>query len=509
MVREFVTYNSTPLDSLPPENIESEEAILGGILLDTEAIFRVWDKLQPEHFYIDSHRDIYKACIKLARNNKPTDLLTVTNYLNDHGKLDRIGGRNKLASLLDRIVTTVNIDRLADLVIEKFVRRQLISLDNELMHLGYQTHSELAEILQTIKQKTEWFTNCPWGQTEKEFDRWHYDQLLNKLQSIHRNIADPGFKIWKLQQLAKQNGKTLRDLENIYQKSLCAVVEPRQTLDQIEASVGGSAREFLLNGLAPKGTSILLYADGGVGKTKFLYDICHSLSTGQNWNGFPVTAPSRKILLYQGDESKRDMLQALNKRGFKPGTDARENLQVRFGWNFDAIPLLVQDIQEFQPDIVFIDSMTYANRFSIYDENRTEYARPVLELTAIAQEYGVTIVIVHHSSRGSGKPRGTTAIFNAVSEVLKLERDTSIKANGQEKILTIEKSRSRRFPCQYRLFFNEEDFSFSLLEEIGQEMGSPDLPLKDRIVEFLLEHRNTKYTSEEMTYYIAGSDNRT
>ncbi|KYC40009.1 hypothetical protein WA1_29055 [Scytonema hofmannii PCC 7110] len=122
---------------LPPQNIEVEEAVLGGILLDENAFMRVGDRLKPEHFYISAHRDIYQACAALAAKHKPTDLLSVTSWLADNGLLERIGGRNKLASLVDRTVSGVNIDALAELVITKWTCRQfgkLASLANEMQY---------------------------------------------------------------------------------------------------------------------------------------------------------------------------------------------------------------------------------------------------------------------------------------------------------------------------------------------------------------------------------------
>ncbi len=86
---------------LPPQNIEAEEAILGGILLDPEAISRVSDRLLSEAFYISAHKDIYQAAVRLHAQGKPTDLLSVTSWLTDHDLLVRIGGRNKLATLVD------------------------------------------------------------------------------------------------------------------------------------------------------------------------------------------------------------------------------------------------------------------------------------------------------------------------------------------------------------------------------------------------------------------------
>lgn len=138
---------------LPPQNIEAEDAILGGILLDPEAISRVIDKLKPEAFYLSDHSIIYRAAVALHSQGKPTDLLSMTNWLTDHDDLMRVGGRNKLATLIDRTVSAVNIDFLADMVMEKYDRRQLIKTGNELVQLGHQTDLPIDEVKNQAEQK--------------------------------------------------------------------------------------------------------------------------------------------------------------------------------------------------------------------------------------------------------------------------------------------------------------------------------------------------------------------
>ena len=80
-------------DRLPPQNIEAEEAILGGILLDPEAINRVTELLRPDFFAIQAHGIIYKAMWQLYSQGKPTDLMTVASWLSDHNQLEKIGGQ--------------------------------------------------------------------------------------------------------------------------------------------------------------------------------------------------------------------------------------------------------------------------------------------------------------------------------------------------------------------------------------------------------------------------------
>ena len=153
-------------DRLPPQNIEAEEAILGGILLDPQAYERVADKLVPEAFYIAAHSDIYQAMAQLAEKRKPTDLLAVIGWLADKDLLARVGGKNKLASLVDRTVSAVNIDALAVLVAEKYKRRRLIKAGNEIAQLGYEAATDLEQVLERSESKLLNVTGDVFGDTE-------------------------------------------------------------------------------------------------------------------------------------------------------------------------------------------------------------------------------------------------------------------------------------------------------------------------------------------------------
>jgi replicative DNA helicase len=150
---EELSFQSNGVDRLPPQIIEAEEAILGGILLDPEAISRISDRLKTEAFYISAHKEIYQATLNLHRQGKPTDLLTVTSWLSDHDLLARVGGRNKLASLVESTVSAVNIDALANLVIDKYQRRQLIKAGNEIVQLGFETETDINKVVDEAEQK--------------------------------------------------------------------------------------------------------------------------------------------------------------------------------------------------------------------------------------------------------------------------------------------------------------------------------------------------------------------
>lgn len=150
IVIDITSFAATP--SLPPQNIEAEEAILGGILIDPEAIGRVAETLNPEVFYVSSHKAIYRAMLDLHVKDSPTDLRFVADWLAGHSQLDKVGGKAKLVQLADRTVTAVNIDALAELITDKWTRRRLITAASQLEKLAHDGIKSIEEILDEAEQ---------------------------------------------------------------------------------------------------------------------------------------------------------------------------------------------------------------------------------------------------------------------------------------------------------------------------------------------------------------------
>jgi replicative DNA helicase len=140
------------VDRLPPQNIEAEEAILGGIFIDPEAIGRVTEIITPEAFYIGAHRSIYQAALDLQARGLPTDLMGIASWLKDKGTLEKVGGQSRLAQLVDRTISAANIDQYAKLVMDKYTRRKLIQSGGEIAQLGYETETPLEEVLDQSEQ---------------------------------------------------------------------------------------------------------------------------------------------------------------------------------------------------------------------------------------------------------------------------------------------------------------------------------------------------------------------
>ena len=137
-------------DRLPPQNIDAEESILGGILLDPAAS-KIFEILEIDSFSIQSHQTIYQACLSLYKVGKPTDLMSVATWLLDRKLLDKAGGQSKLAQLVDRTVSAVNIEQYAELVRDKHTRRKIISAGHEIIKIGYETSTELPQCLEEVE----------------------------------------------------------------------------------------------------------------------------------------------------------------------------------------------------------------------------------------------------------------------------------------------------------------------------------------------------------------------
>lgn len=140
-------------NGLLPQNLEAEEAILGGILLDSEAIGRVAETLKPESFLLKSHQTIFKAGLALHSQGKPTNLMTVTSWLADQNLLEQVGGQLKLVQLVDRTVSATNIDQYAQLTLDKKIRRDLIKSAHQIIELAEDTSQDLETVLNKSEQQ--------------------------------------------------------------------------------------------------------------------------------------------------------------------------------------------------------------------------------------------------------------------------------------------------------------------------------------------------------------------
>lgn len=132
---------------VPPQNIEAEQCVLGGVLLENEAISKVLEIMIADDFYRESHRKICHSMIELFEKSEPIDLITLTNILKSNNQLDEVGGAAYLASLVDNIPTAANIGYYAKIVKEKSILRGLINAATEIVARGYEDGGDVVDLL--------------------------------------------------------------------------------------------------------------------------------------------------------------------------------------------------------------------------------------------------------------------------------------------------------------------------------------------------------------------------
>lgn len=132
---------------VPPQAIDMEEAVLGAIMLEKEAVITILDILKPESFYKDSHQKIFKAISDLNLREFPVDLYTVTEELRAHNELDSVGGPVYLTQLTSKVVSAANVDYHARIVAQKYIQRELIRVSTEIQARSFDDTWDVTELL--------------------------------------------------------------------------------------------------------------------------------------------------------------------------------------------------------------------------------------------------------------------------------------------------------------------------------------------------------------------------
>ncbi|MGP1929954.1 MAG: DnaB-like helicase N-terminal domain-containing protein, partial [Arsenophonus sp. ET-DL12-MAG3] len=122
---------------IPPHSIEAEQSVLGGLMLDNERWDHISERVTNADFFSRSHRTIFARMQGLLEQNRPIDLITLSESLEQQGELDNVGGFAYLAELAKNIPSAANINAYADIVRERAVVRDMIAVANEIADAGY------------------------------------------------------------------------------------------------------------------------------------------------------------------------------------------------------------------------------------------------------------------------------------------------------------------------------------------------------------------------------------
>lgn len=319
----------------------------------------------------------------------------------------------------------------------------------------------------------------------------NYESVMNELERILQ-IEDPGLQKWELEQLSRKHKIKPSKLLEIYEAKLTGSQSfaPRDVQDFLASS--SDEREWIIAAHISVATTVLMFADGGVGKTLLAYDICKAVATGQAWNGYRTK--QGQVLIIQTDEPEIDTAERLNIAGFKDMPTGV--IKIETNWQFSQIRQLRQWIKRERPLFVVIDSLTSANRNSGVEEKDTSYGSVLYELRDIANEFKCSIMVLHHENKAGGT-RGTTAICDNVSEVWRLHKgEAKDNLSTTQRVLEIRKSRSG---CtgQYLINLDTDDYSWKHQGNFG-EPENVSKPFKDKLLGFLEDQPGREYTADQL-----------
>lgn len=175
-------------ERVPPQNIEAEQAVLGAMLIDKEAIAKATEVLSADDFYREAHRVIFSAMLELYNKNEAVDMVTVTETLKRDNKLEDIGGIAYITSLANVVLTAANVKYHAEIVAEKSVLRQLVRVSTEIAAMGYEANEDVGTLLDTAESRILEISN---RKKKNDFTAIN-DILMDSVQSIESLLQNKG-----------------------------------------------------------------------------------------------------------------------------------------------------------------------------------------------------------------------------------------------------------------------------------------------------------------------------
>lgn len=171
---------------LPPQAVDLEEATLGALMLERDAVTDVIEILKPEAFYKEAHQRVFGAIQKLFEKGEPVDILTVTAQLKKTGELDIVGGPYYISQLTNRVASTANIEYHSRIIIQKFIQRELIRISSTIIKDAYEDTTDVFELLD--KAEGEFFGVAE-GSIRKNYDKMSslIKQALTQIETAKNN----------------------------------------------------------------------------------------------------------------------------------------------------------------------------------------------------------------------------------------------------------------------------------------------------------------------------------
>ena len=221
MAKELRLQSKTSI-RIPPQSIPSEQAVLGSIMLRKDAIHEVEDVISPDSFYVEKNKIIFRAMLDLSAKNEPIDMLSLSTKLSEQKVLERIGGNQYLAEIVNGVPSSTNIKHYAEIVQKKYVLRSLIEAADYVSELGFQEGDDhMDDILDMAEKKIFNVVSSPKNQKYTSL-KDALPEAWERLEKLHENKG-----------MLRGFPTGFRDLDNIlsgFQKSDLIILAARPSM---------------------------------------------------------------------------------------------------------------------------------------------------------------------------------------------------------------------------------------------------------------------------------------
>ena len=266
---------------IPPQNLEAEQSLLGGLLVDAESINKVADIVGPDDFYREAHARIYEVMLDLYDRNEPIDLITVSSAGKDKGIIEKIGGITYLNTLVDLMPSAANIAQYAKMVREKALLRRLMNVATEIIEKGHEVDMSVDSYI---------------------------DEAEKMIFQVSENKLKPSF--FSVRDIVKENVKTI---EKLSQNKQAVIGVP----------TGFTDLDKLTSGLQPSDL-IVVAGRPSMGKTALCMNIAQyvgNLNSGTAPVGIFSLEMSKEQLVTRLLSSESEVGQSKLRTGSLSGTD--------------------------------------------------------------------------------------------------------------------------------------------------------------------------------------------
>lgn len=435
---------------MPPQNIDSERAVLGSIMLRKDAIYEIEDVISPESFYAEKHRVIFETMLELLNKHEPIDMLSLSTKLSEKGILDRIGGNQYLAELANAVPSSANVKHYATVVQKKSILRNLIDAGDFVSELGFdESNDDIDEVLDIAEKKIFNVVNAPANQK--------YVSLKTALPEAWE----------RLEKLHAQKGE-LRGVPT-----------------------GFHALDDMLSGLQPSDL-IILAARPSMGKTTLALDIAR----------MSATVHDKSVLIFSLEMSSQQLIDRMlsaesrvnawhlrtgrlsSDREFSLLRDAIDRLAKakifiddQAGNSITRMKALARRLKKEKGlDLIVVDYLQLMTTSKNYDSMVNQVTEISRSLKSLAKELEVPVLALSQLSRAvesrGGKPRlsdlrDSGSIEQDADAVLFIHREDKGKSEEEKtNIAEILIEKHRNGPTgKVELYFEEKNTTFLNLEK--------------------------------------------